>query len=770
MKVLAVEDDALTALLLHESLERHGHHATIVRDGDAAWEHLNQTAITQNEVRITPFEVILTRWNAPRVNGLDLCRRLRHPDIGISGALVLLGMDLDSPENRQRAHDLGVEACLDFPLKMDELINVLEKLAPLARSVNPPNFATATATNTVAATEYATMAANHTENRLVVSSNNLPVVTKIPSTTFLGSRGRLGEILVAKGILTNTQLQSALEVQSLTREKLGTILLGKGWVTEKDILDAYSSQVDMLPVDVESERVYTQGMAMMPLEQALRMMVLTLESAEEDSFLSDPPLRAAISDPWNTPAIDLIHKLTRRRVKPVLAERNALRRAIEHAYQVSENTYEKAQIARSLSETMHVMGDNAELTAADQRLLESDIDATEMLENSDEAPVIRFVNTIIVEAVRKRASDIHIEPYKRDFEVRFRIDGALHVMYTLPKASYAALSSRIKIMSDLDIAERRMPQDGRVTMQIDGRGVQFRVSSLPILYGERIVLRVLDGGATQKTLDQLNFSKQNAEAFHKLIQRPHGIILVTGPTGSGKTTTLYAALNALKNPDTNIMTCEDPVEYEMDRISQSNVNPKAGLTFAMQLRSILRQDPDVVLIGEIRDGETAEIGFKAALTGHLVLSTLHCNEAAGAPTRLVDMGVEPYLIASALIGAQAQRLLRKLCPHCRTSAPPDADQQRILNAMYGAHFPVKAIGVAVGCARCNQLGTSGRIGVHEIMLVNEPIQQLIIKNASTSTIQNAAMQHGMIPMIGDGLGKVIAGMALLEDVQKKIFS
>jgi type IV pilus assembly protein PilB len=457
-------------------------------------------------------------------------------------------------------------------------------------------------------------------------------------------------------------------------------------------------------------------------------------------------------------------------VRPVLAESTALKRAIELAYQTSGNTFDKRQVARSLEATLTILNDDAGLSPEDTRRLAEDADNIATVDDPNDAPIIKFVNTVLIEGVRKRASDIHIEPYKKDFQVRYRIDGHLHVLHVLPKTSFAALVSRLKILSDLDIAERRVPQDGRINLGIDGRTVQFRVSTLPNLYGERVVLRILDGGATQKSVEQLEFSKPNLEAFHSLIKRPYGILLVTGPTGSGKTTTLYAALNAVKDEATNVMTCEDPVEYEMDRISQSMVNPKAGLTFAAQLRAILRQDPDVVLVGEIRDGETAEIAFKAAMTGHLVLSTLHCNQAAGAPTRLMDMGVEPFMIASGLIGAQAQRLARRLCASCRTFGPATPDQQKLLDMMYGAPLPVKAIGQSQGCVRCNNMGTSGRIGIHELMVASESIQQLIMKRATTTAIQNEAMRQGMIPMIGDGLGKVIAGMALLDDIQKKVFA
>lgn len=782
MKILAVEEDALSALLLHEALERQGHQATIVRDGEAAWEQLTQGSNPRSETRTqSPYDALITRWNAPKVNGLDICRRIRHPDIGIESLPVLMAMDSDTPENRSRATEAGALVCVRYPLEPEEIRNALQEIlnpkpapAPAPALLDKtPNFATAPAESLAVArmgsTEVARTSNGNGHGNGSIPSSGAGLPATLPSTGTLGAKERLGEILIARGLLTASQLAQALEIQSLTRERLGSILVSKGWVNEQDITAAHSRQIDMTFVNVESETIYEDGIAHIPREQALALLVLPLEPSEEDSYLSDPPIRAAVANPWNTPAIDLVQARTKRRVKAVLAESTALKRAIELAYQTSNRSYEKNQLARSLEETLTVLSDDATLSPEEARRLAEDNDNVATMDDPNDAPIIKFVNTILIEAVRKRASDVHIEPYKKDFQVRYRIDGHLHVMHVLPKNSFAALVSRIKILSDLDIAERRLPQDGRINLSIDGRTVQFRVSTLPNLYGERVVLRVLDGGATQKTIEQLEFSRPNLEAFNGLIKRPYGIILVTGPTGSGKTTTLYAALNAVKDSATNIMTCEDPVEYEMDRISQSMVNPKAGLTFASQLRAILRQDPDVVLVGEIRDGETAEIAFKAAMTGHLVLSTLHCNQAAGAPTRLMDMGVEPFLIASGLIGAQAQRLARRLCPNCRTMAPPTPEQQNLLNLMYGAPLPVKAIGQAVGCPRCNG-GTSGRIGIHELMVMSEPIQTLVMKRATTTVIQNEALRNGMIPMIGDGLGKVIAGMALLDDIQKKVFA
>jgi type II secretory ATPase GspE/PulE/Tfp pilus assembly ATPase PilB-like protein/CheY-like chemotaxis protein len=820
MRILAVEEDALTALLLHEALEQQGHAASIVRDGEAAWEQLQKVG----------SDLVLVSWDAGRIDGVALCQRIRASGNGIARIPVHLVVDSDTPENRRRAAEAGASGLLAAPLDPDDVAARLMELAaaapmtveappePVAVEAPPPVLAPETAVPPPPIVPFITIAAPPVAEILPVVPTVAFVTPPLPpvpvdpapqveivatgpatvevldllpldddphdlqvlgprdllrqdpggmasfqdETAPLGRREKLGEILVRRGKISEEQLAEALEVQRLTHEKLGTVLIGRGWVREEDISAAYSRQVEMTFVAVEYEAIDRDALQLIPRERALRLLFLPLapletEGDDEERAPSDIALRVAIGDPWNTPAIDLAHTLTRRRIHPVLAESSALRRAIEAAY----NRYSKGgdDLVKSLI--------GVDLGTSEESFADEDAGAA----NGNQAPIIKFVNSIIAEGVRRRASDIHIEPYKTDFEVRYRIDGQLIVAYTLPRASYPALISRIKVMGEMDIAEKRAPQDGRVTLLIDERQVQFRISSLPNQFGERVVMRILDKSATQKSLEQLSFSPRNQESFEKLIHRPHGIILVTGPTGSGKTTTLYAALNALKSPTTNIMTCEDPIEYEMDRISQSNVNPKAGLTFAAQLRAILRQDPDVVLVGEIRDGETAEIAFKAALTGHLVLSTLHCNEAAGAPNRLIDMGVEPYLISSALIGALAQRLVRRLCPECRVMAPPTPDQKRVLDGLNaGVSYAAPQMGQAVGCPRCNGLGTAGRVGVHEVLVMNEPLQHNIMQRASTSVLQATACQNGMVTMVGDALEKVVQGIALLDDVKKKVVS
>ena len=568
---------------------------------------------------------------------------------------------------------------------------------------------------------------------------------------------RLGDILVQQGAITHEQLRQGLDQQHASGERLGAILMGQGWASEEDITQARAIQMDVLYVNVAEETPDPFALAMVSYEIASRGLLLPLSLQEHPG---GERLRVAMVDPWDVEAIDQVQRAARRRVEPLLASEGALLGALERAYRESRGEAHEAVLTDSLSYT-----DLASDTLED---ITEDVDVAETMRQSDQAPVIRFVNTLFSDAIRRRASDIHIEPRQRDFQIRYRVDGQLQVVRLVPRPFLAPTVSRIKIMAEMDISERRLPLDGRIAMRLDGRSVDLRVSTLPTRYGERVVMRILDRSNACLSLEQLGFSQHNHETFNGLIRKPHGIILVTGPTGSGKTTTLYAALNALKSPATNIITCEDPIEYELEGISQSNVNDRAGLTFARQLRAILRQDPDVVLVGEIRDQETAEIAFRAALTGHLVLSTLHCNEAAGAASRLLDMGVAPFLIASALIGAVAQRLVPRLCPHCRRPYTPDSDERALLRNLDTAADEAATFYEAVGCVECDNHGLKGRVAVHEIMQVNNRVRRLIMDQAETEQIRQATLEAGMVPMIRDGLEKASQGVTTLEGVQRKV--
>jgi len=575
----------------------------------------------------------------------------------------------------------------------------------------------------------------------------------------IGTAPRLGDILVSLNIISEPQLKEALDLQRGSGQRLGTILMSNEWATEEQITRARGVQMDVPYVNVSREIADPFVVAMVPYEIAQQgsLLPLGMEMREGETV---GRLRVAMIDPWDVEAIDRVQRETRKRVEPLLASEGGLLAAQERAYHAQKDTDSNDSINDTIAQ--------AALTGTNSTVEVEELDVNEAMRQSDQAPVIRLVNTLFSEAVRRRASDIHIEPRKTDFQIRYRVDGHLQLVNTVPRSLLAAMTSRIKIMGDMDISEKRLPLDGRISLRIEGKGVDFRVSTLPTQYGERVVMRILDRSSACLSLPQLGFSPSNQQTFDKLIHKPHGIILVTGPTGSGKTTTLYAALNALKSPTTNIITCEDPVEYELEGVSQSAVNDRAGLTFARQLRAILRQDPDVVLVGEIRDQETAEIAFRAALTGHLVLSTLHCNEAAGAANRLLDMGVQPFLIASTLIGVVAQRLVRRLCPHCRHETVPDTESLDMFREMGVPIPPVMRLYEPNGCLQCGKTGTKGRVAVHEVMVMNSRIQRLIMERSETSVLHREAMQNGMTPMIYDGLEKVSQGLTCMDDVIRKI--
>jgi type IV pilus assembly protein PilB len=471
---------------------------------------------------------------------------------------------------------------------------------------------------------------------------------------------------------------------------------------------------------------------------------------------SKDKLAVAMSNPMDVEAIDAVARSSRKRVEPLLAGEARIMATLDQVYGGSSGE----DITASIEEAVG---------GVDIQIHENDItnDIAEERRQSGQAPVIKTVNLVLQEAIKQHASDIHLEPRANHLEIRYRIDGALQHTRNLPKAIQPAVISRIKIMSELDIAEKRKPQDGRIALRIHNKNIDLRISTLPIQYGERVVMRVLDKSAQQFSVEKLGFAEQERAIFESLIRKPHGIILVTGPTGSGKTTTLYAALSHIKSEESNIMTCEDPIEYELDGINQSAVNVKAGLTFAAQLRAILRQDPDVILVGEIRDGETAEVAFQAAMTGHLVFSTLHCNTAPSAITRLVDMGIEPFLIGSSVIGVLAQRLVRTLCPRCKSPYKPTIDELALLGMeeMDGQAEFYKP----VGCPQCNMRGYAGRLAIFELMPVNEEMRRLALHNPTADQVRDVALSAGMKSMKQHAIEKILAGLTTIDEVRRKVF-
>ncbi|MEN6357930.1 MAG: ATPase, T2SS/T4P/T4SS family [Armatimonadota bacterium] len=560
---------------------------------------------------------------------------------------------------------------------------------------------------------------------------------------------RLGDMLVAAGVLTADQLEWALNRQKQSYKRLGQILLEAGLASEDDIAEARALQLEMPHVQLGEYPIANEVTQLVP-EAIARTYALVPVSMSKDK------LAVAMSNPMDVEAIDAVARSSRMRVEPLLASEARIMATLDQVYGGSSGD----DITASIEEAVE---------GVDVQVHENDItnDIAEERRQSGQAPVIKTVNLVLQEAIKQHASDIHLEPRANHLEIRYRIDGALQHIRNLPKAIQPAVISRIKIMSELDIAEKRKPQDGRIALRIHNKNIDLRISTLPVQYGERIVMRVLDKSAQQFSVDKLGFAEEERATFESLIRKPHGIILVTGPTGSGKTTTLYTALMHIKSEESNIMTCEDPIEYELEGVNQSAVNVRAGLTFAAQLRAILRQDPDVILVGEIRDGETAEVAFQAAMTGHLVFSTLHCNTAPSAITRLVDMGVEPFLIGSSVIGVLAQRLVRTLCPRCKSPYTPTIDELALLGMeeMDGQAEFYKP----VGCPQCSMRGYAGRLAIFELMPVNEEMRRLTLHNPTADQVREVAIAAGMKPMKDHAVEKIMAGLTTIDEVRRKVF-
>ena len=552
-------------------------------------------------------------------------------------------------------------------------------------------------------------------------------------------RALLGSLLVEAGIITQAQLDQALAEQRRQNntKRLGEILVSMRFLSEAELLNALSKQLGCRVVDLNVEPPDQQALQIVPSEFALRHQLLPLRQ-------TDHMLTVAMADPLDIQSIDDLRLLTGFRIEPVLAGASEIRRALEQFY-------------------MHRMLEDAQNQEAAVAEDES-LDVADLQKMAREELVIQMVNLIINQAIQDRASDIHIEPFERDLRVRYRIDGVLHEVNAPPKRLHPAIISRIKILSDMDIAERRLPQDGRMRIRSSGRQIDLRVSTVPTLYGESAVLRILDKQTAMLGLRELGMPSTMFEKFRRLIQEPHGIILVTGPTGSGKTTTLYAALNEIYSIEKKIITIEDPVEYQLNGINQIQVHPQIDLTFANGLRHIVRQDPDIIMVGEIRDAETVEIAIHAALTGHLVFSTLHTNDAAGAISRLLDMGAEPYLVASSLIGSIAQRLVRLNCTRCKRPINPNPVElgEIGISPEEAAAHPLM---VGAGCPECRGVGFRGRSGLFEMLTVDDTVRQMIVRREPSTTIKQYAMQHqGMVTLLQDGRRRVLEGDTTIREV------
>ncbi|MEK4046418.1 ATPase, T2SS/T4P/T4SS family [Paenibacillus sp. FSL H8-0048] len=547
---------------------------------------------------------------------------------------------------------------------------------------------------------------------------------------------RLGDLLVENGIISQEQLEEALVEQRKTKRKLGDLLITQGYITEQQLIEVLEFQLGIPHVSLFKYQIDPAITQIIPESMAKRYQVLPF--MKEGS-----KLMVAMADPLDYFAIEDLRMSTGFRIEPAISSRDELTRAIARHYGMRD----------SMSQMM------VELPTQEE------IEETEITD--EDSPIVRLVNQMIQQAVSLRASDIHVDPGENNLSIRYRIDGTLRTERIIPKQMQGFITARLKIMARLNIAERRLPQDGRIKMQFDYKMVDIRVSSLPTMHGEKIVLRLLDLSTGVKSVDTLGFSELNADAFRDMITKPYGILLITGPTGSGKSTTLYSALSQLNTENANIITIEDPVEYQLEGVNQVHVNPAIGLTFAAGLRSILRQDPNIVMVGEIRDTETAEIAVRASLTGHLVLSTLHTNDAISTISRLRDMGVEPYLIASSLLGVVAQRLVRKICPDCKEEHKP-TEQESIMLRRYG--LPAEVIYQGKGCGNCNNTGYRGRIAIHEVLTINDHLRQLITDSASIEELRAAGREQGMIQLVEDGFVKVSKGITTLQEVMRETVS
>jgi type IV pilus assembly protein PilB len=558
------------------------------------------------------------------------------------------------------------------------------------------------------------------------------------------SKEKLGAILLKEKIITEEQLQKALQVQKKEGVRLGDTLVSLGLASEHDIVIAIAKQ---LSIPYAS---YSKGL-LKPAEGQELSKLISEEFARSHMILPISrhlnSLTVAFVDPLDLITIDNLKHMTGCEINPIIASRSDIQRAVDEFYGREDLLKDAISGSYELEEFKAQKPDEHE-----------DLSLDELISRAEEAPIVKLVDLLLMQAIRDRASDVHIEPFRNKINIRYRIDGVLYEIPPPAKHLLSAIVSRIKILANLDIAERRLPQDGVFLVNVEKKGIDIRVSSIPTIYGEKVVMRILDKSATPLNLEQLGFEQKELENFRKAIISPHGLILVTGPTGSGKTTTLYSALNEIKSPHKNISTVEDPVEYKLEGINQVQVKPAIGLTFSNALRSFLRQDPDIIMVGEVRDLETAQICIRSSLTGHLVLSTLHTNDAPSAISRLIDIGIETYLISSSLILVAAQRLIRKLCLECKEAYEPAPKLIKDLNIKQELLYKPK------GCDCCSHTGYRGRIAIYEIVLINDMLRELISKGAGLGQIKNAVKEMGIRSLLQGGIKKAEEGITSVEEV------
>ncbi len=557
----------------------------------------------------------------------------------------------------------------------------------------------------------------------------------------------LGRVLVKMGKVTRGQVHQALAVQKEKGGVIGQILIDLGYIDDKTRSLALAFQAGMEFVDLTSTEIPDDVVKRIPAQMANAYKIVPLAYQEKGNELT-----VALASPDNFRATDNLQTLMGFRVTAKIADQDALDSALLKYYDVEPE---------SIGDLLNEIASTEELTALENR--GESIDLGELQSAADSNPVKRLVNMVLLEAIRNRASDIHFEPFEDEFKMRYRIDGLLYEMLPPPKSIAVAIASRIKVMANLDIAERRLPQDGRIELLINANPVDLRISVLPTMFGESVVMRVLDRSNVQLDIDRLGMREDDTKIFRQLISRPNGIVIVTGPTGSGKTTTLYAALNEKNTEKVKILTAEDPVEYDIDGLIQVQIREDIGLTYARSLRSFLRQDPDIVLVGEIRDLETAEIAVQASLTGHLVFSTVHANDAPSTIARLVDLGLEPFLITATMEGVVAQRLIRTICPRCKEEFTPTEDMLIQLD-LHPEDIAGKTFFHGAGCEYCRGTGYSGRVGIFEIMLLDDNIRDLILENSSTGVIRDAARKRGMRTLRESGLLAIYDGVTTIEEI------
>ncbi|WP_458412339.1 GspE/PulE family protein [Schinkia sp. CFF1] len=545
-------------------------------------------------------------------------------------------------------------------------------------------------------------------------------------------RKRLGDLLIENGLITNDQLQEAL-AEKEEGQKIGNVLIKKGYITEQQLIEVLEFQLGIPHVSLFQFPIDINILSLVPKEFARRHSLVPLKRDGDRLYV-------AMADPMDYISIDDLRLRTGFQIETVIATREDIQRTINRYYE-SDDTFNIDEIVKTNPTSLE---ENEQIS-------------------DDDAPIVKLVNQMLTNAVGQRASDIHIDPHEDKVLVRYRVDGVLKTERTLSKNIQSVLTARIKIMAKLDITESRVPQDGRIKRSIDFHPVDLRISTLPTIYGEKIVMRILDLGSALTDIKRLSLNKLNYERFMELIERPNGIILITGPTGSGKSTTLYASLNHLNREDVNIITVEDPVEYQLEGINQVQVNSNVGMTFAKGLRAILRQDPNIIMVGEIRDQETAEIAIRSSLTGHLVLSTIHTNDAISTITRLIDMGVEPFLVASSLAGVLSQRLVRRVCRDCAETVAPSKSELELFERR---GMKIDKVVRGRGCGRCNMTGYKGRLAIHELLIIDEKIRRMVMDREPDSKIREQALRNKMIFLLDDGLLKVKQGLTTTEEILK----